>query len=181
MSVGGSEVWLLSEAVLDDSGNLIVVKKSAVDDVLLELSGEFDVLLIELVKLDALDELCAAVDDGVSADVLTELSDSFVDIGLGSVELCSSDDSEIGLLLAFDDSDLSPAADEPTPCNVSELIVGVESTLLPSELLQAVAKAIAAAKIIKRIFLMRTPSHKNVFTNITAAKKIKITPNILFI
>jgi len=172
--------WLLSEAVLDDPGNLIVVEKSAVDDVLFELSRELDVLLVELVKLDALDELCAAVDDGVSADVLAEFVTSFDDIGF-SVELCSSDNSEIGSLLVFADADFSSEADESTPCNVSELIVGVESTPLPSESLQAVTKAIAAAKIIKRIFLIRTPSHKNVFTNITAANNIKITPNILFI
>lgn len=160
---------------------MIVVEELTVDDVLLELSEELDVLLVELVKLNALDELGAAVDDGVSADVLAEFVDSFVDIGLGSVELCSSDDSKIGLLLAFADSDLSPAADESSPCEVSELIVGVESTLPPSESLQAVTKAIAAAKIIKRNFLIRTPSQTNVFTKITAANNIKITPNILFI
>lgn len=107
MSVGGSGAWLLSEAELDDSGNLIVVEELTVDDVLLELSEELDVLLVELVKLNALDELGAAVDDGVSADVLAEFVDSFVDIGLGSVELCSSNNSEIGSLLVFAVSDLS--------------------------------------------------------------------------
>lgn len=91
---------------------MIVAGELTVDDVLLELSWEFDVLPVELVKFDALDELGAAVDDGVSADVLAEFVDSFVDIGLGSVELCSSDDSEIGLLLVFADVGLSPEADE---------------------------------------------------------------------
>lgn len=87
---------------------MIVVEELTVDDVLLELSEELDVLLVELVKLDALDELCAAVDDGVSADVLAEFVVLLVETGLGSVELCSSDDSEIGSLLVFADDDLTP-------------------------------------------------------------------------
>lgn len=174
--LGGSGVWLLSEAALDDSGNLIVVEELTVDDVLIEL----DVLLVELVKFDALDELCTAVDDGISADVLAEFADSFVDIGF-SVELCSSDDLEIGLLPILSDADFSSEADESSSRDVFKLIVDVEFTPLPSESLQAVTKAIAAAKMIKRIFLIRTASHKKVFTNIIAANNIKITPNNLFI
>lgn len=167
--------------MLDDSGNLLVAEELTVDDMLLELSWELDVLLVELVKLDALDELCTAVDDGISADVLAEFADSFVDIGLGSVELCSSDDLEIGLLPILSDADFSSEADESSSRDVFKLIVGVEFTPLPSESMQAVTKAIAAAKMIKRIFLIRTASHKKVFTNIIAANNIKITPNNLFI
>lgn len=87
---------------------MIVVEELAVDDVLIELSGELDVLLVEFVKLDVLDELCTVVDDGVSADVLAEFAVSFVDAVLGSVELCSSYNSGIGSLLVFADADLSP-------------------------------------------------------------------------
>ena len=85
---------------------MIVVKELTVDDALLELSEELDVLLVEFVKLDVLDEPCIVVDDGISADVLAEFVDSFIDIGF-FVELCSSDDSEIGSLLVFAD-DLTP-------------------------------------------------------------------------
>lgn len=70
LSVGGSGAWLLSEAVFDDSGNSIVVEVASADVVLTELSRELDILLVELVKLDVIDELCSVVDDGVSADVL---------------------------------------------------------------------------------------------------------------
>ena len=100
---GGSGILILLEIVLDDSGILIVDEELTVDVVLTVLSGllsevdtifsevlEATCLLDELAELDELTEfieldidtaeLCTVVDDGVSENVFSEITGSFVDI-----------------------------------------------------------------------------------------------------